>query len=260
MNAACELLSADDPREDEAFVAVAEPLAVVDLDRVVEGDGHAVASYVSAWRNARTVLLLQVTTSCPGLRLPPLTAESLDLEAVGAPFSSWVSGGLGTEGLALDLVASLRSLLAYSPRSSPLFPTKFVTAQVNPFTATDDEVRNYYRQVVAALSGRESLAAQIAYAFDLNGTEFGRLFGVSRQAASTWLANDVPVERRAKAAVVASIADLLTQHLKAGRVPGVARQPAAAYEGLTMLEMIAADRHEELLELTRASFDFGRAA
>jgi hypothetical protein len=43
-------------------------------------------------------------------------------------------------------------------------------------------------------------------------------------------------------------------------VPGIVRRPAEVYGGLTMLEMIAADRHEELLEFTRASFDFGRAA
>jgi hypothetical protein len=40
------------------------------------------------------------------------------------------------------------------------------------------------------------------------------------------------------------------------RIPGIARVAAAAYGGLTMLEMIERDRHEELLELVSASFDW----
>jgi hypothetical protein len=44
--------------------------------------------------------------------------------------------------------------------------------------------------------------------------------------------------------------------LVADRVPGVARTPAAAYAGRSMLEMVAEDRHEELLGLVAASFDW----
>jgi hypothetical protein len=43
-------------------------------------------------------------------------------------------------------------------------------------------------------------------------------------------------------------------------LPGVARKQAHAYGGLSMLEMIAADRHEELLATVRASFDFAQPA
>jgi hypothetical protein len=52
------------------------------------------------------------------------------------------------------------------------------------------------------------------------------------------------------------LADLLERKLKAGRAPEVARRPAAAYGGQTMLELIARDRHRELLETVDASFDW----
>jgi hypothetical protein len=43
-------------------------------------------------------------------------------------------------------------------------------------------------------------------------------------------------------------------------VPGVARRPAPVYGGETMLELIRRDRHRELLDLVRASFDWATAA
>ena len=64
----------------------------------------------------------------------------------------------------------------------------------------------------------------------------------------------------AKVTTVASLADLLARKLKVERIPGIARRPAAAYGGLTMLEMITADRHDELLALVRASFDPAQTA
>ena len=123
-----------------------------------------------------------------------------------------------------------------------------------------ESARKFYRQVVSVLAGSGSMAAQIKESFALNKAEVGRLFGVSRQAASEWLESDFPNDRRAKASVVMSIADLLSHRLKPGRLPGVARRSAAAYGGLSMLDMIAADRHEDLLGLIRASFDFAQTA
>jgi hypothetical protein len=104
------------------------------------------------------------------------------------------------------------------------------------------------------------MAAQIKESFGLNKAELGRLFGVSRQAATGWLESDIPNDRRAKASVVMSIADLLSHRLKPGRLPGVAHRSAAAYGGLSMLDMIAADKHEDLLGSIRASFDFAQTA
>jgi hypothetical protein len=59
--------------------------------------------------------------------------------------------------------------------------------------------------------------------------------------------------------VVARVADLLDRMLVADRIPGIARTRADAYGGRTMLEMIAADDHEELLATIAASFDWSAA-
>ncbi len=101
-----------------------------------------------------------------------------------------------------------------------------------------------------------SLLDEIQDAFELSNVELGRLFGVSRQAIGEWRQRGVPGSRQDKAATVAAIADLLSHRLKPERIPGIGRRPATAYGGQSMLEMIEGDRHRELLELVRASFDW----
>ena len=107
---------------------------------------------------------------------------------------------------------------------------------------------------------RDRLLSTIADPLELSKTELGRLFGVSRQAIDGWQAHGVPPGRQAKAATVASVVDLLRHRLKQERLPGVARRRARAYGGLTLLEMIERDRDEELLEITRRSFDWASTA
>jgi len=111
-----------------------------------------------------------------------------------------------------------------------------------------------------ATAARDKLLASIEEPFGLNRTETGRVFGVSRQAIESWHNSGVPSARQEKAATVAAIAELLSRRLKPERIPGVARRPAAAYGGLTMLEMIQSDRHLELLAIVRASFDWAQTA
>jgi hypothetical protein len=60
----------------------------------------------------------------------------------------------------------------------------------------------------------------------------------------------------AKVTTVAAIGDLLRHRLKPERIPGVARRPADAYGGLSMLEMIKRDRQDELQAEIRRSFDW----
>ena len=105
-----------------------------------------------------------------------------------------------------------------------------------------------------------SLLDQIRDTFALSDTELGRLFGVRRQAVAQWREREIPGRRQAKAATVAAVCDLLKHRLKPERIPGIARQPAAAYGGLSMLEMIERDRHDELHELVRRSFDWAATA
>jgi len=101
-----------------------------------------------------------------------------------------------------------------------------------------------------------TLLDEIQASFGLSKTELARLFGVSRQAVDQWRVRGVPGDRQEKAATVAATADLLLHQLKSERLPGIARRPAPAYGGMTMLEMIERDRHGELLERVRGAFDW----
>ena len=108
------------------------------------------------------------------------------------------------------------------------------------------------------IAAQDKLLATIEEPLGLNRTEAGRLFGVTRQAVESWHESGVPRRRQEKAATVAAVADLLSRRLKPERLPGIARRPAEAYGGLTMLEMIERDRHLELLAIVRASFDWAQ--
>jgi len=114
--------------------------------------------------------------------------------------------------------------------------------------------------MATAILPTTSLLDEIQTAFGLSKLELGRLFGVSRQAVDQWRDRGIPGGRQEKAATVAAVADLLSHQLKPERLPGIVRRAARAYGGLSMLEMIERDRHRELLERTRAAFDWTAAA
>jgi hypothetical protein len=94
----------------------------------------------------------------------------------------------------------------------------------------------------------------------LSKTELAGLFGVRRQAVDQWVARGVPAERQEKVATLDALIDVLDRKLKPGRLPGVARRPAEAYGGKTMLDLIREDRQREVLDLVHASFDWATAA
>jgi len=106
----------------------------------------------------------------------------------------------------------------------------------------------------------QALLDPIRETFALSTPQLARLFGVSRQAIEQWRARGVPDSRQEKAAALAAIADLLRHRLVRERIPGIARRPAAAYGGLTMIEMVERDRHLELLESIRDAFDWTSTA
>jgi hypothetical protein len=97
---------------------------------------------------------------------------------------------------------------------------------------------------------------RISEVFGLNDGELGKLFGVTRQAIGNWRGSVVPSGRQAKVVTVLKTADVLAHNLKVDRIPGIARKSADAYGGLSMLDLIANDRHEDLLQMVTASFDW----
>lgn len=95
--------------------------------------------------------------------------------------------------------------------------------------------------------------------WELNQSDAARIFGVSRQAISKWLAQGVPPDRATAIADLAAATDLLVRHLKRERIPAVVRRPAPALDGRSLLELLERDDARAVLRACRAMFAFGEA-
>lgn len=180
---------------------------------------------------------------------------ALDQEAMSAPFSEWV-GTLGVgRGTAVAFVAQLRSML---PDTKPLtIPREH---HLPSWALSDDEAVRFYRAVGDELARVRSPLDRAASVLGVSRTELAHLFGVRRQAVEQWAARGVPAERQEKLATLDAIVDLLTAKLKADRIPAVVRRPAAAYNGRSVLEAIAAGDEALVLSELRSAFDWATAA
>lgn len=216
------------------------------------------ASLVSSWREACRSLLGYVARRHPELRVPPGVAGELERSLPGALTSPWVALYGRPRGLALRMVAVLRQDLA--PQVPPLVPPKRAMDSAEELWRSRDDWGVRLAELDKALARPDASSPhRVKAAFGLTDAELGRMFGVSRQAVAQWR-GEFPAHLRAKAATVLATADILDYRLKPGRLPLVARKPASAYDDHTMLELIADDRHDELLTLTRASFDWSSTA
>lgn len=267
-----------DAREPEAAVAAidaAAPRLRRRLDAAVagalRGRPAAVRRYVRAHRDLTERLLAAMHESRPDLvardqageycvvhaggRSSRTSVELLRSFAADAPFSPWVRlMGPGT-GVALDLLARARALL---PGVEPLLLP--AAAAFPPIDEDPDALLRFTRLVAQELVAEQSDLARAQAVFGLSVTELAGLFGVTRQAASLWLVDGPPKARLPKVAGVAAVADILAHRLKPARVPGIVRKPAEAFGGRSILELIAADEHEWLLESVRRSFDYAATA
>jgi len=236
------------------------------LRDALRGRPSAARRYVAAYRALSERLLAAMHEARPDLflreeddayvvaqpdgRQSSAAVELLCSFAAAAPFSVWAQPrSLGT-GVALDLLAHARALL---PGVEPL---SLPPGAAPPPVDDPEAALRFTRLVAQELSAGQSDLERVASVFGLNVTELASLFGVSRQAAGMWLSDGPPEARRAKAATIAALADILAHRLKRARIPGIVRRAAEAYGGATVLELIAADRHEWLLEDVRRSFDY----
>ena len=94
----------------------------------------------------------------------------------------------------------------------------------------------------------------------LTSSDIAKTMGVTRQAVDKWLRSGTPSERLDSIGALAEIAEILRHRLRDGMPAVVARRPAHAYGGRSMLEMVADGEHRKLLESVRASFDYARVA
>jgi predicted transcriptional regulator len=100
---------------------------------------------------------------------------------------------------------------------------------------------------------------RILAAWGLSQSEAGRRFGVSRQAVAKWLTSGIPSERVEAVADLSAATDLLVRYLKRDRIPAVVRRPIAAAGGVSLLDLLSANRHREVLTTCRDMFDFSGA-
>jgi hypothetical protein len=244
------------------------------LERALEGSDEATREYVRCYhvlalrvldeahrtrpdvvvRTADGHLALMDVKGTP--RRAPV--EALETAAAEAPFGPWTRRFPLEEAVALDLASRVRQLIGLRALDlAPADPGVGEVVDVDDLTAW-----RFLRRVRFHLNhpDEEHPLRRLMDAFEMSKTELGSLFGVRRQAVDQWLERGVPSERQEKVQTLVAIADLLERKLKPGRLAGVARRPADAYGGKTMLELIAADQHRELLELVRESFDWASAA
>jgi hypothetical protein len=244
----------------------------IQLERALEGSAEATREYVRCYHVLTLRVLDEAQRARPDVvvrtadghlafmdvkgtpRRAPV--EALETAAAEAPFGPWTTRFPLEEAVALDLASRVRQLIGLRALV-PADPGVGEVVDVDDLTA-----RRFLRRVRFHLNhpDEEHPLRRLMDAFELSKTELGSLFSVRRQAVDQWLERGVPSERQEKVQTLIAICDLLERKLKPGRLAGVARRPAEAYGGKTMLELITADRHRELLELVRESFDWASAA
>jgi hypothetical protein len=208
------------------------------LPRALRGDHTACRHYAEAWRSLVAGLLAPY-------EVPASAVAVLERLAIVAPFHP--------EGPFRALVSVANGIIA--DMSAPA--ATFVAPAELPPPA---ELERFTRLVLADLAGAGWGLPHLMAAWDLTVTDAARLFRVRRQAVQQWLDQDVPPARRSKLVTILGIADLLERNLLPERIPGIIRAPISADGGRSMLDAIADDRHEELIERTRRSFDWAWSA
>lgn len=225
------------------------------LAEAVQGDRLASRSYATSYVD----LVDFVASTHPGdSHTRTWLARVARREAVSLPFRACVVEGRVGVSVVMTLLSDMRHM---APGTSELvWPTGCASRLHSRLTFDDRGVQEFERVVDRIVDGSVSPLEEVIGSFDLSYTDAGRLFGVTRQAVSQWLAEGVPTDRRAKVTTVAQIAALLDRYLVSERIPGIARKPAEQYGGRSMLEMVESDEHLELLEITRRSFDWASTA
>lgn len=225
------------------------------LEDAVQGNRLAARSYA-------TTYIALVDFLCENLPDAPTErrwlARVARREAVSLPFRACLVEDRAGLSVTLTLVSDIRNMSPHAPELPR--PPECNARLYSRFEIDDREVHEFERVVDQIVDGSVSPLEEVIDTFDLSYTDAGRLFGVTRQAVSQWLGEGLPADREAKVATVAQIASILRHYLVPERIPGIARKPADAYGGRSMLDMIEADGHLELLELTRRSFDWASTA
>ena len=208
------------------------------LPAALAGDEDAARRYARAWHQ----LVLQLVGSAS--RAPASAVEVLDRLSLTAPFDP-----LGPIHALMSVASTIIGDMNQRPsaRSSPTLPASI-------------DFDGFTRAVLDELSGAGSAIRSLLSSWQLSIAEAARLFGVTRQAMQQWLAGVVPPARQPKVLAVVRIGDLLSRNIRPERIPGIVRSPAPGYAGATMLQLIARDQHQDLLDSVARSFDWAATA
>jgi transcriptional regulator with XRE-family HTH domain len=178
-------------------------------------------------------------------RAPASAADVLDHLALTAPFNP---------------DGPLRALVSVASGIIPGMDVPTMSRMAPKALPGSVDYQRFARVVLAELSGAGTGIERVMAAWGLTVTDVARLFGVRRQAVQQWLDEGVPGARQPKLHTIREIADLLKRNLLPERIPGIVRAPSEAYDGRSMLELIAMDRQDELLDSVRRSFDWAWSA
>ena len=101
---------------------------------------------------------------------------------------------------------------------------------------------------------------RITRLWDVSASQIGKMFGVSRQAATTWLHEGPPAARADQIALLDQSTNLLAQWIKRERIPAVVRRPIDQLGGRSRLEVALAGEFELLRDELNDTFDVSRIA
>jgi transcriptional regulator with XRE-family HTH domain len=265
-----EALLADDSEKAAAILveAVSGTIARFDeaLPTALRGGFTAVAVVVSTWdalieqslRSAALVAPGSLEMTEPGVLKvggQPVAwlSSHLRTAVTEAPFSRFVGAYGSGPGMAVACVAKVREAVA---ELTVLLPPRGGLPQL-PETV---DVLRFRRLAELAIRGMAPPLERLQDALGLTKAELGGIFGVSRQAIDQWRTRGIPPERRGKVADLLAVVDVLERKLKPGRLPLVARRPASAFGGRSLLELAAGDEQAQLRDAVERAFDWSTAA
>lgn len=119
---------------------------------------------------------------------------------------------------------------------------------------------DWLRHLVDALDREVRIEplARLGALWDLSNAGAARLFGISRQAYSKWLASGPPADRVDDVAAVDNITTLLDRYVKRERIPAVVRRPSARFGDRSIVERLEHGDFAETESLVRETFDLRR--
>lgn len=94
--------------------------------------------------------------------------------------------------------------------------------------------------------------------WDLSNAAAARIFGVSRQAFSKWLATGPPADRVDDVTAVDDITTLLDRYVKRERIPAVVRRQSPRLGDISIVERLENGDYVETSEVVRSMFDLRR--